>query len=257
MNVPTEIPQGRFFTSARYLPEMLTYAQNFEDVVLRRGLQDIERGFYVDIGAGHPMRDSVTRWFYDQGWSGINIEPNPSFYELLSSERPRDINLHTAVDSKSGRATFHIIGNTGLSTLQNDVVELHARNGVVTTDTIEVDISTLDDLLDAHSPLPTIDFLKIDAEGSEASIVESAQFSRHRPRIILIESTGVNAYEPILRAKEYHFVWFDGLNTFYVRDEDKWRAELIARPPSLWDSIRWPPHREEIKWPAPQVDHRP
>ena len=35
-------------------------------------------GFYVDVGAGHPTEDSVTRHFYDLGWRGINVEPiNP------------------------------------------------------------------------------------------------------------------------------------------------------------------------------------
>ena len=227
------------------MPEMISYAQNFEDVTLRRGLQDINRGFYVDIGAGHPTHESVTRWFYDQGWSGINIEPNPSFHKLLLSERPRDLNLRTAVASKPGRAPFHIIGDTGLSTLLHDVAEQHINNGFGAAATIEVDVTPLDDLLAAHSPLPPIDFLKIDAEGSEAAIIESALFSSYRPRIILVEVTNAEIYGPVLCAKDYHFVWYDGLNVFYVRDEDKWRADLIARPPNVWDSIRWPTHRAE------------
>src|SRR4051794_3424801 len=45
------------------LPPMVTRAPNFEDVMLRRVLQDVEGGFYVDIGAAHPVRGSVTAWF--------------------------------------------------------------------------------------------------------------------------------------------------------------------------------------------------
>lgn len=96
-------PEGRFFNAGGYLPPMTTYAQNFEDVTLRRTLQDVQRGFYVDIGAWHPTQDSVTRSFYDQGWRGINVEPNPHFLELLRKERPRDINLGCAIGQRKER----------------------------------------------------------------------------------------------------------------------------------------------------------
>ena len=54
---------------------VISYAQNFEDVMLWRALQHVGAGYYVDIGANDPVVDSVTRWFYEQGWSGLNIEP--------------------------------------------------------------------------------------------------------------------------------------------------------------------------------------
>ena len=45
------------------LPAMRSYAQNFEDVMLRRCLSDISEGFHVDIGAYDPEIDSISRWF--------------------------------------------------------------------------------------------------------------------------------------------------------------------------------------------------
>lgn len=227
-------PEGRFFNSSGYLPPMTTYAQNFEDVTLRRALQDIENGFYVDVGAWHPTRDSVTRWFYDQGWHGINVEPNSTFLDMLRRERPRDINVSCAVGgSDRASATLHVVSDTGLSTLDRSLLQGVDRS---VTGEITISVVTLDRLFAAHEPLPTIDFLKIDAEGSEAEIVQAASFTRHRPRIVLIEATGYNVYGPILEGRGYRFVWFDGLNAFYVREEDMWRAALLARPPNLWDN---------------------
>src|SRR5215469_14821774 len=75
-----------------YMPPMVSHAQNFEDVMLRRALQDIKRGCYVDIGAGDPDLDSVTRWFYEAGWRGINVEPDPRYFEKLAERRPEDTN---------------------------------------------------------------------------------------------------------------------------------------------------------------------
>jgi hypothetical protein len=55
---------------------MISYAQNCEDIILWRALKNIKHGFYVDVGAGESVDHSVTEWFYDQGWSGVNIKPN-------------------------------------------------------------------------------------------------------------------------------------------------------------------------------------
>ena len=86
---------------------------------------------------------------------------------------------------------------------------------------------TLDALLDAHALGKVVDFLKIDAEGAEADILSAATFTVHRPRVLVIEATvplsqspAWGEWEPGLLTRGYHFVWFDGLNRFYLRDED-------------------------------------
>ena len=86
---------------------MISYAQNFEDVMLARALESVERGFYIDIGAWHPDRHSVTRHFYELGWNGINVEPGRTYFSLLKRRRPRDLNLNLAVSSHLGPVRFH------------------------------------------------------------------------------------------------------------------------------------------------------
>ena len=90
---------------------MISYAQNFEDVMIARLFDAEYRGFYVDIGAAHPDFLSVTRHFYDQGWSGINVEPTFRFYPLLCEARHRDTNLQCAIGNSPGLATFYEIPN--------------------------------------------------------------------------------------------------------------------------------------------------
>jgi len=86
---------------------MLTYAQNFEDLMLARLFGEQSLGFYIDIGAWHPTELSVTKHFYDLGWSGINVEPIRKQYELFAAERPRDVNLCIAVTDRKGPLRFH------------------------------------------------------------------------------------------------------------------------------------------------------
>jgi FkbM family methyltransferase len=226
-----------------YLPPMVSHAQNFEDVMLRRALQDIECGFYVDIGAADPDADSVTRWFYDNGWRGINVEPNPRFFARLEERRPEDRNLQCVIGAANGNILFNIAtpgtDSTGSAKRLAELTNLHHA----ATKPILMPAITLDQLL-MQSCGRVIDFLKIDAEDMEDDILDGASFISQRPRIIVAEATqwanqipSYQMWEPKLLGKGYKFAWFDGLNRFYVRGEDEWRLALFKLPPCFFDSF--------------------
>ena len=73
-----------------------SYAQNFEDVVLWRALREVENGAYLDIGAHDPVVDSVSKAFYDAGWRGVHVEPEPEAAEKLREARPDETVLEVA-----------------------------------------------------------------------------------------------------------------------------------------------------------------
>src|SRR5687767_10524500 len=85
---------------------LISYAQNFEDVMIARLFPHDYCGFYIDIGAAHPTHLSVTKHFYDSGWSGVNVEPLPRFFQKLAAARPRDINLQAMIGAADGGRTF-------------------------------------------------------------------------------------------------------------------------------------------------------
>jgi hypothetical protein len=68
-----------------------------EDVILWKFLHPIKNGFYIDVGAAHPKQQNVTRYFYDRGWYGINIDPRPECIDLYLAQRPRDFNYCCAI----------------------------------------------------------------------------------------------------------------------------------------------------------------
>jgi FkbM family methyltransferase len=214
---------------------MCSYAQNFEDVTLRRAFRDIDKGFYVDIGSYHPRMHSVTKYFYDRGWSGLNVEPNPALLERFVAERPNDTNIGVAVGGKESEIDLYIIGNTGLTTTIESIASGHAAAGYATTGVVRVKMLMLETLFEKYCRDRTIDFLKIDVEGAESDVIRPCKFENYRPRIILAENS--SGYHEDLLSKGYAFCWFDGLNRWFVRQEDDWRCDLVARPPSVWDRI--------------------
>jgi FkbM family methyltransferase len=229
------------FSSKGFLPPMRSYAQNYEDVMLRRAFADTREGFYVDVGATDPQRDSATRYFYELGWRGINIEPAAQYQKLLEAARPEDVNLGVACGARNGVGTLHVIPDTGLSTMVSEYADLAKAGGHAISEGVEVRVVRLDSVIQQHARGRDIDFLKINVQGSEPEVLRGINLKRHRPKVIVVESSRAPEYHSDLLDAGYFYVWFDGLNRVYVKWEDWFRAELIARPVSLWDNAtRYP-----------------
>jgi FkbM family methyltransferase len=242
-----------------------SYAQNFEDVMLARAFPGAS-GFYVDVGANDPDIDSVTRAFYERGWSGINIEPLSANSALLRKRRRRDVNLEMAVGDRAGEITFYEIGKWhGYSTTDAAIADQHRRDGLKIVEH-KVPLCTLAAVLDEHAAGRAIDFLKIDVEGTELAVLRGAGLRRHRPKIIVLESKmpvtinmvdrvdevpdRVDEYSAFLEPLGYRFAYHDGLNAFFVADEHKELGKAFARPPGSFDKITHAasirPYEEEI-----------
>lgn len=224
------------------MPSFVSYAQNFEDVMLWRALKHVESGFYIDVGANDPTLDSVTKAFYARCWHGINIEPTVFYFERLAHERPADINLRVAAGAERGTLTLHEVAQTGLSTTQPDVAAQHRREGY---DVLchEVETLPLDEIC-ATYVTGDIHFLKIDVEGGEHDVLRGLDLARWRPWILVIEATRpmsqdetYQEWEPILLSHRYGFAYADGLNRFYVADEHPELMPAFRYPPNVFDGF--------------------
>jgi FkbM family methyltransferase len=223
------------------MPQIISYAQRYEDMHLLRVFGDQTGGFYIDVGAGHPVYDNVSFAFYLRGWSGITVEPNPWLAQLSQAVRPRDCRIQSLVGQKPGEATYYLVEDFhGLST----TVEDHARKAQSEfgkkSQAMTVPVTTLRALCQQHARA-CIDFLKIDVEGAEREVLLGGDWSRFRPKIIVLEALAPvtmapawGAWEPLLMAQDYRFTYFDSLNRYYVAEEHAGLAErLAAAPPSF------------------------
>ena len=209
--------------------------------MLWRALSAVRGGFYIDVGAGDPDRNSVTRSFYERGWRGINLEPDPGYFAALAERRERDVNLPVALADAPGRRRFHTVSVPGLSTLCSDVAFRYRTRGWGVQRT-RIEVTTLADVCRRFVP-GDVHFLKIDVEGAEGAVLQGADFAACRPWIVLAEATvpltqeeNHAEWEPILIAADYRFVWFDGLNRFYVaKEHDAALSQHFRVPPNCFD----------------------
>lgn len=205
----------------------ISYAQNGEDVVLWRALGHLSGGRYIDVGANHPTADSVSRRFYNAGWRGIAVEPNPEYASLYRHERPEDSVFEVVVsDSAAESMVLHVVDGTGLSTVVDSIGTEHEISGFTLHD-ITVPVRSLNSLIEEAGLVDRdIHFLSIDTEGSEASVLASIDLTRHRPWVLVIEATAPRStrqvhdeWEAAVLDAGYVFCLFDGLSRFYVARE--------------------------------------
>ena len=221
----------------------ISYAQNFEDVLLNRVFKDKIKGFYIDVGAFHPIADSVTKAFYDLGWSGINIEPIKEGYNLFEQERRRDINLNIALSNSDGNLEFfQVVGQAGNSTLNKEIADKIAQEKGLELSRYTVSVKTLAEVCKEYVA-QNIDFLKIDVEGVEEEVILGGNWEIFRPTILVIETTLPNTNIrcknniPIfLRGKGYQQVFFDGINDYYISEESGDLAKHFSFPVNILDN---------------------
>lgn len=223
----------------------ISHAQNYEDVLLWRALKHVDYGFYIDVGAWSPDLDSVTRSFYEAGWSGINIEPNPVFHQQLLLRRPRDINLGLAIGESEDTLSINIVGESGMSTFDEETAQKHLHAGWH-LESVEVEVTTLQKIWALHVPTGReVHFLKVDVEGLEQAVLKGNDWARNRPWITVVEATRPMSqvechdnWEPILLEAEYMFAYADGLNRYYIAREHPELLPSFKYPPNLFDDFK-------------------
>lgn len=166
-----------------------SYSQEGKDLILNRIFEGEKEGFYVDVGAHHPFRFSNTFLFYTRGWRGINIDANPESIILLNKFRKRDININLGVGEKQGTLNYYMFNEPALNTFNENLAK--ERDGLgkyKLIKTIPVKIMPLRDILNQYMPPNTIiDFMTIDCEGMDFDVLQSNDWDKFRPNVLLVE----------------------------------------------------------------------
>jgi FkbM family methyltransferase len=199
-----------------------------EDMILRKIFYKKQKGFYVDIGAYHPKKSSNTYYFYKKGWSGINIDAMPGSMKIFNQLRPRDINIECPIGNDDELIRYYEFEDKALNGFESE--KLKSKDQSKPQNLIkkihELRSKSLNSILNSNLKKDQhIDFMTVDVEGNEMSILEGFDFVKYAPAIILVEIWNyemshdfINSVDSLLKNEGY-FPMAKTLNTvFYSRN---------------------------------------
>lgn len=216
-----EILSFKSYTKSRKFSGQF-FSQFGEDKEIAKLFENTSRGFYFDIGSGHPVYGSNTYYFYKLKWSGVVVDPVKWNSILHHMVRPRDVVISAAVGSVNGKIECfvypaHIFSTSNVDRrnqlMSENIQPMHSKLvNCVRFDTICQQFSGVN--LDNC-------FLSIDVEGDEYNVLSSINFSSFRPKLICVEDIkGDNAnVKDLLVEHNYKFFKRCGLSDLYLRSD--------------------------------------
>ncbi len=204
-----------------------SYSQEGEDIFLTKYFPKKYDGFFVDVGAHHPKRYSNTYLLYKKGWQGINIEPRPDSIRHFQKVRPRDVNIEAAVANSQRTMTYHMFNISALNTFSVELAEQRLSNPANRL-TAKKNIKTvrLIDVLENHAANQVIDLLNIDVEGLDYEVLESNDWNKFRPSLVMVECLGIGDVASLIKndktvkfMRENDYLFFaKTFNTVFFKD---------------------------------------
>jgi FkbM family methyltransferase len=207
-----------------------SYAQEGEDMILHRFFEHKKKGLYVDVGAHHPFRFSNTAFFYRKGWSGINIDPLPKAAPLFKKYRKRDVNIQKGISLKEEQLLYYAFNEPAYNTFNEAKADEYIKAGLVSPDVrkIKIDTVPLRKILDENlTPGIQIDFLTIDTEGLEMEVLQSNNWEKYQPAIIILEAHTIEIEKHLtselhlfMKNRNYVLVGKSYYSYFYKKNEN-------------------------------------
>ncbi len=223
------------------------FSQYGEDALLFLTMKPSNHGFYVDVGAYHPIDGSNTYKLYLRGWRGLTIEPNPKVKASFRGVRGGDTHLTMGVSPEPGALTYYEFEISMLNTMVSERAESLRQEGYVFKKTQTIACEPLNDILANHGAGRHVDLLSVDCEGFDLSIIQSLDFGRYRPTAILIEDLeayfmfrdngGKSEIERCMRESGYAPIAQAVYSTLYVAND--WR-ELNRKTGAYTERMIYP-----------------
>lgn len=171
--------------------QQVSYSQSAEDIIAGRvlGRLNCRPVRYLDVGANYPKKLNNTWKFYQNGGSGVLVEPNPALCKEIARVRPRDTVLNVGVASVGeGLADYYVMSNAFLSTFDKQVAENAAASGQARIERVDkIPLTTLNQITTAHFP-EGLHFLSLDVEGLDFELLKTFNFSACMPEVVCVET---------------------------------------------------------------------
>ena len=181
----------KFFKFLSILLKSITHKKSYYsygciDAIVENIFKDKKDGFYVDVGCGHPIKNNNTYLLNKKGWSGVNIDLDKDNINLFNIYRKHDDNIFAAVSDQQKEVDLYFYhSKSAINTINKNVADYQQAK---VSQIKKIKTQSLNDILDnSNFKGLKIDFLSIDVEGSEFSVLKSFDFDKYSPKVIIVE----------------------------------------------------------------------
>lgn len=203
----------------KYFIKKTSYAMDGEDLAIDKYIEKKEKGFYVDIGAHHPIHRNNTQLLFNRGWGGINIDVNQFSIDLFNFLRPDDVNINSAITNYDGEIKYYYQKELSQLTSVKKEIAIKRMQGEIKEKKIK---SLKIDTILNYSKFKNnrIDFLNIDVEGGDFDALRSIDLNVYKPKMICIEIDeknilSSNIYSYLIKFN-YKKVWSSSSNLTHI-----------------------------------------
>ena len=174
--------------------KMFSAAQLCQDLFVSYFTEEKKKGFFVEFGATDGITLSNTYIFEKYcNWTGVLAEPLPIWHNDLIKNRKCIIDKRCIFSESNLKKKFvNTYESPELSGLEDELkdyssmrdfnVEARKKKEIIIVKTV-----SLEDLLKEHKAPKKIDYLSIDTEGSEYTILKNFNFQLYDISIITVE----------------------------------------------------------------------
>lgn len=208
------LPQKiNYFIWDIYLSNISTksYSQYGEDLIICNYFSN-RQGNYLDIGCYHPKGISNTHLLHKKGWEGVVVDIDDYKLNLFKNRRGSKIEIiKGAISSSSSDSKVPVYKfNQPFSpydTLSKEIADARSKQKNIEYKVDEIDQIDINTILSKKS----FDVINIDVEGLDEIIINSIDFDKHQPEMIVYES-----FKPFLPSKTKELLNRNGYRLLFL-----------------------------------------
>lgn len=201
-----------------------SYSQYGEDLIIESFFQNhanLIKGNYLDIGCYHPVGISNTYLLHKQGWHGVVVDIDDYKLDLFKKRRGKSVEvIKGAISSQDSESKVPIYKFdqpfSPYDTLSEEIAEIRSKAINIEYRIEKVNQISINSLLnDQH-----FDLINIDVEGLDELIVNSIDFKKFKPTMIVYESFdpfSSSKTKELLHENDYKLLFISGGSIGYIK----------------------------------------
>ena len=199
------------------------YGQHREDAYIETLFPQLNNGICIEVGAYDGISLSNSLHFEEKGWRSLCIEPIPLSFEKCKKIRKECYQCCIAENDMEDKefSIFHLNDNLcAISSLEPDERLIESHQHLITqVSKCMVKVRSLNSLLEELNFPKEIDFISIDTENTELSVLKGINFSVYNIKLLVIENNYDEPFcEDYLKQFGYKKIHRIAVNDFFMKE---------------------------------------